>query len=315
MDKGLSSGAVGSKPRVVRVFISSTFRDMQAERDILVKKVFPELRERCKERRIDFLGVDLRWGITEAQAERGETLPVCLEEIENCRPYFIGLLGERYGWVPDHIDPELIEMYPWLDEHRDQSITALEILHGVLKNHDMANHAFFYYRDPAYLEKVSADLREDLESEGSESKKKLEALKERIRKSDVPVRENYPNPDALAGYVLDDLWTVIASQYPPVEEPDPLDREFADHEAFASNRLRIYIERAETLEKLDEHIKGTDPPLVLLGESGSGKSALIANWAKKYREKTRLTFCWPTLSAAHLKAVIIPGFYIVSWVS
>ena len=32
----------------VRVFISSTFRDMHAERDHLVKVVFPELRERLR---------------------------------------------------------------------------------------------------------------------------------------------------------------------------------------------------------------------------------------------------------------------------
>ncbi len=31
--------------KTVRVFISSTFRDMQAERDWLVRFVFPKLRE------------------------------------------------------------------------------------------------------------------------------------------------------------------------------------------------------------------------------------------------------------------------------
>jgi len=31
--------------RTARVFISSTFRDMHAERDHLIKVVFPELRE------------------------------------------------------------------------------------------------------------------------------------------------------------------------------------------------------------------------------------------------------------------------------
>ncbi len=36
--------------RLVRIFISSTFRDFLAERDDLVKKVFPELRRRCKDR-------------------------------------------------------------------------------------------------------------------------------------------------------------------------------------------------------------------------------------------------------------------------
>ncbi len=40
---------VYSEEGVIRVFISSTFRDMQLERDILVKKVFPELRKICAE--------------------------------------------------------------------------------------------------------------------------------------------------------------------------------------------------------------------------------------------------------------------------
>jgi nephrocystin-3 len=87
--------------RVIRVFVSSTFRDMHDERDYLVKHGFPELRKRCRERAVEFVEVDLRWGVTEEQAERGEVLPICLREIELCRPYFIGLLGEHYGWVPE----------------------------------------------------------------------------------------------------------------------------------------------------------------------------------------------------------------------
>ncbi len=31
--------------RVIRVFVSSTFRDMQAERNELVKRIFPQLRK------------------------------------------------------------------------------------------------------------------------------------------------------------------------------------------------------------------------------------------------------------------------------
>jgi hypothetical protein len=45
--------------------------------------------------------VDLCWGITVELAERGEVLPICLAEIDRARPYFIGMLGERYGWTPE----------------------------------------------------------------------------------------------------------------------------------------------------------------------------------------------------------------------
>jgi nephrocystin-3 len=50
--------------RRIRVFISSTFRDMKHERELLVKKVFPEMRRICNERFVSFTAVDLNWGIT-----------------------------------------------------------------------------------------------------------------------------------------------------------------------------------------------------------------------------------------------------------
>jgi hypothetical protein len=46
--------------RTVRTFISSTFRDMQTERDHLVRFVFPELRERCETIHLHLIDVDLR---------------------------------------------------------------------------------------------------------------------------------------------------------------------------------------------------------------------------------------------------------------
>ena len=100
--------------------------------------------------------MDLRWGVTSGEAAEGKVLPVCLAEIQRCRPYFIGLLGERYGWVPLEIPPELVEREPWLAEHRERSITELEILHGVLRNLEMAARALFYLRHPGYLEALPA---------------------------------------------------------------------------------------------------------------------------------------------------------------
>ena len=41
-----------SADRRIRVFVSSIFRDMQVDRDVLVKKVFPRLREWCERRKL-----------------------------------------------------------------------------------------------------------------------------------------------------------------------------------------------------------------------------------------------------------------------
>ena len=43
--------------RTVRVFLSSTFRDMHAERDHLARTVFPALREKCRPLRIHLIDV------------------------------------------------------------------------------------------------------------------------------------------------------------------------------------------------------------------------------------------------------------------
>lgn len=264
------------------------------EREHLVKKVFPELRRICAERFVTFTEVDLRWGITEEQAAEGKVLPICLEEIHRCRPFFIGLLGERYGWIPDSVPQEVIEREPWLKQHVGDrtSVTELEILHGVLNNPEMAGHTFFYFRDPNASLKIEEELANEKEykPESDVSLKKLALLKEMIHRIGFSVRENYPDPKTLGEMVLHDLTTVINTLYPEGSQPDPLDRDVADHEAFAQSRARVYIGREEYFKRLDEHVSGYGQPLVILGDSGSGKSALLSNWALKFRKDNPDTF-------------------------
>jgi tetratricopeptide (TPR) repeat protein len=274
-----------TKSRTVRVFLSSTFRDFAEERDLLVKKVFPELRRRCRERQVELVDVDLRWGITEEQAQRGEVLPICLAEIDLSRPYFMGFIGDRYGWVPEthQYDLSLLVEQPWLDEHRGgKSVTELEMLHGVLNNPAMAGRAFFYFRNSEYSQsKGGAYL-----SEGPDYSTKLEALKDRIRTSGFPVVESYPKPEALAEMVKEDLWKVIDEAYPEEDVPDPLTLKRRKHEAYGGSRLGLYLGGKQYFTALDATM-GKDPfaPVLITGASGGGKSALIANWSKAYKEK------------------------------
>ena len=88
----------------IRFFISSTFADMERERNLL-KSVFDSLREDYGRRgwQIDY--VDLRWGISDEASADNRTMRICLEELHRSRemsprPNFILLLGERYGWMP-----------------------------------------------------------------------------------------------------------------------------------------------------------------------------------------------------------------------
>jgi hypothetical protein len=109
-----------------RVFVSSTFQDMHEERDVLSRRVFAVLRQRFLVRGVSVSEIDLRWGVTtEDVSERG-VLPVCLDEIDRCRPFFIGLLGGRYGWVGPAAGELLRRRYPHLDAYAERSVTELE---------------------------------------------------------------------------------------------------------------------------------------------------------------------------------------------
>lgn len=98
-------------PRTFRVFVSSTFSDLAAERNALQRDVFPALRELCASHGAHFQAVDLRWGVSEQAALDQQTIPICLDEIARCqrttpRPNFMILLGDRYGWrPPPHVIP------------------------------------------------------------------------------------------------------------------------------------------------------------------------------------------------------------------
>jgi hypothetical protein len=271
--------------RTVRVFLSSTFRDFSEERDLLVRKVFPELRRKCRERQVELVDVDLRWGITEKEAQQGKVLPICLAEIDRARPYFIGFIGERYGWIPasDQYDPSVVLEQPWLVKHRGgKSVTELEILHGVFNNRKMKNRAFFYFRDSEWsLRKGGAYL-----SEGTQEKARLDLLKQRIRKRGFHVVENYPSPENLAERIKEDLWKLIDDTYPESEVPSVLAQERKRHEAYGATRQRLYLGGERYFDALNEAMKVKNfRPVLITGLSGGGKSALVANWVAEWSQR------------------------------
>ena len=269
--------AGASDDRAIRVFVSSTFRDMQAERDELVKRVFPLLRRRCEQRGVAWSEVDLRWGVTDEQAAEGEVLPICLAEIERTRPYFIGLLGQRYGWVPGEIDGDLAARLGWLTEDLKRSVTELEILHGVLNNPGSAGHAYFYLRDPAWVDSLPADERGLYVETDPEGVARLEGLRQRVRDSGLPVA-GYADPEALGERVLADFEALIDRLYPLSEAPDAAARASATHAAFGQARFGLHVPRPA----LQQALSDAGSPVLVTGPSGSGASSLVTTRADEW---------------------------------
>ena len=90
---------------VFRVFVSSTFGDLKAERRALHKRVFEPLRAMCASRDAEFQAIDLRWGVSAEAVADQRAVEICLREVARCRqvtrrPNFLLLLGDRYGARP-----------------------------------------------------------------------------------------------------------------------------------------------------------------------------------------------------------------------
>ncbi|MCX6901610.1 MAG: DUF4062 domain-containing protein, partial [Verrucomicrobia bacterium] len=142
--------------QTVRVFISSTFRDMHAERDYLVKATFPRLRQWCEARRLHLVDIDLRWGVTKEEADNGRAIEICLQEIDGSRPFFVCILGNRYGWVPHDLPTEEHYLFRGLQQDTGLSITHLEIIHATQtpiprrdgQHGEPCPHSSFYFRKP-----------------------------------------------------------------------------------------------------------------------------------------------------------------------
>jgi len=302
--------------QTVKVFISSTFRDMQAERDHLVRFVFPRLREELLKRRIHLVEVDLRWGVTSEQ----DALGVCQEIIDECRPRFICILGGRYGWTPPG---------------REESITAQEIRYAVLHRPEVKEYRFFYFRDhqvtaaipePAartggyreFLtpEEMSEFAPEEAERRARRRAQKLEALKQEVM--DVgyvpfiyPARwdeaqQRLADLKAFGDRVYEDLLWSINDEL-GVEAPPELDEfagENAAMEAFVQERSAGYVagSRQGLLEELTAFAAGQGPPnvLVVTGPPGSGKSALLARFYLDYSGSSD--------RPVHAQDLVIPHF-------
>jgi hypothetical protein len=69
---------MAQKPRIFRVFVSSTFSDMVMERNALQEHVYPRLKELCAKHGVRFQAIDLRWGISQEAGLNQRATDVCL---------------------------------------------------------------------------------------------------------------------------------------------------------------------------------------------------------------------------------------------
>lgn len=278
------------------IFVSSTFKDMHEERDILHKRVIPELNEYAAQYGESVSLCDLRWGVNteDLDSEEGsrKVLSVCLDEIDRCRPYMIVLLGERYGWIPE---PETLRE---MEKTRagmnlkdlEKSVTALEIEYGALGNKEQLAHTLFYFRE------FEGYVPEKYGREDALHERKLSELKERIRnlagnrvhtytvswdaeKNTLKGLENF------AEQITADLNELLKEEWKEYALLTPFERDQRLQWDFARQKSVQFRAREGLIDQYINKLNQGQNLLAISGASGSGKSTLIGRLAIRLQEE------------------------------
>lgn len=254
--------------RNIRVFLSSTFLDMQTERDALVK-LFRQLEVESRKRFISVTLLDLRWGITDDQKRNGKVISTCFQEINNSRPFFIGLLGDRYGWVPSLEDieanPDLLERFPDVAEYykRGMSITEMEMRFGALDSNGPWKALFM----------KKASLKAESENHSR--------LIDEISDSPHTILREYDSVETLVECVREEFLKTLDE----LEEEDKIADSHAGakraQELVLLEKTRAHVVIPDNMQRIDRWYSSDESALIVDGVKGCGKSALLAKWIER----------------------------------
>jgi|GEM_PF-449733 len=284
--------------RCVRVYVASTFPDLEKERKELTRCVFPKLRLFCAKIGLILIDVDLRIGQKSEKDAEDYVLNYGLSEIGQYPSFFICLLGERYGLIPQKIPDELSKKESWLTKYPNVSVTELEIIKWS-QTQTNRTQAFYFFRSPRYLSSIpESDLsnfveeiptgdkksrsRDKPECSAQERAQKLIALKEKIKASNGIVRDGFNSSTELGEMVFDDVKKFLERLFPVDIQKNIPSVECSDNQEFATIRREIYVANPDYYLKLSDHAKKDDQPMIVMGDQGLGKSALLSNWTEKY---------------------------------
>ncbi len=263
--------------REIKIFISSTFQDMQEERDMLIIKTFPLLQQEALRRNVRLTPIDLRWGITQQEAESGKVIGKCLDGIHDSSPFFIGLVGDRYGWRPTRedflSDPTVVERHPWLREKIQEglSMTQLEFLYGISEGRSMSEGLIL----------IQGGLTAGLALGKSGEFKRWVIDSGHFR------YKYFMIADDLATHVEKYVRAILDRHY-PMAQLSMHDRMSYMQDVFAYRHTQFYVPRRDVEQALELFMAGDNKVIVVDGEIGSGKTAAVTAFAERLRREGKI---------------------------
>ncbi len=174
----------------------------------------------------------------------------------------------------------------------DAPATHQEIEEGVFNVPGSNEHAFCFFRDITDLPQSTAandySLTAVTSPTANEKEQKIDILKKRLKKRlpghcfEYKARwtGNGISQEHIKQFCRDMLNSLKKSMKREIskqEEMTPLQRECSIHQAYKHRHVKCFTGRSNILDEMNHHVRERIPyPLVISGESGSGKTALMA---------------------------------------
>ncbi|KAM9066652.1 telomerase protein component 1 isoform X3 [Sarcophilus harrisii] len=283
--------------RSVRVFISSTFRDMHGERDLLLRSVLPALQARAAPHHINVRGIDLRWGVTEEETQKDRQLELCLGEVENSQ-LFVGILGSRYGYVPPNYSLPDHPHFCWAKDYPSgRSVTEMEVMQFLSRgSRHQSSPALIYLRDSSFLSSVPDAWKMDFASESEEAAERISELKSYLDKQEGVTCHRYscvwggvaagrPYVKGLEEFgqmVLQHVWELLQRLYlqpeSGLEETTSIQNDDTIQSAFQQLQRPPCPARPSLLKDTIQQLQQRSGSLCLvIGKPGQGKTAFLSS--------------------------------------
>lgn len=274
----------------IKVFISSTFNNLVSERNSIML-AFRTVEKYAIERYVNLKTIDFRWGLPDG----GHIMKTCLESINSSMPYFLCVLGDKYGSQPQWEDYEKEKGYlegynKFIEENvlksqpeDNLSYTAMEVYFALSHNVDKENVKFIHL---SYLNTLDANqkkLIEYIEEKGYVITKcnTLEALVEEVSSFLTTIIDK----NALLPKTINHNHTLNFQQYPFVgfrganSQHNQLILYRKSQEILLNHIVQDASARHEETE-LDDFISSSTKICSVEGDNGTGKSTLLAHWLK-----------------------------------
>ncbi|BBM83687.1 DUF4062 domain-containing protein [Candidatus Uabimicrobium amorphum] len=237
--------------KTIKIFVSSTFRDLEKERDEL-SVAFRNLQQKVFSRNLHITPYDLRW-----QDQNDPNLVRwCLDKVEKCE-YFVGIIGNRYGWQPP---------YDYFGDENIQSISITEMeIRKALECTDKKKRFFCFLQHEETPSPQIVQLKELLKDE----------------------KIIHVQQQDISSCVYNTFSQMLDDTY-PIQKQTTRDNYMEIVREMIEEKSRGFTGRKELLSKLHNFLQtknGQKNTIVIEGVAGCGKSAIVSQFLCEISQK------------------------------